>query len=61
LKTKKADIYFEGSNKEIRVSVSFKETDTILDMMLAISDTISDHASGDVKIMSIYFIEEVTK
>ena len=57
---KKVDIYFEGKEKEMRVSLSFYNDETISEIMDSAAHEVEIQADGKVKIQSIYFSEEKT-
>lgn len=58
---KKADIYFTGHEKEMRISMSFYKGETVSQIMDAIAHEVEIYADEEVKIQSIYFSEETIK
>lgn len=56
--TKKADIYLESDNKEIRIALSFPQPANMHDMIESIFEEIEKHVNENVKLRSIYFSEE---
>jgi len=62
--TKKADIYFIGKDKEIRISVDISEEKTFVDAFNKVAEICNSHHMQPelgVKLQSIYFSEEIIK